>query len=93
MDKSMIKGQVLDDALLEKVSGGIAESGTAEQKKCPKCRSNVVFSRNTRVNGGNVTLYKCSVCNREYSLLQIKGKEDLSINYTGLGDDQFGRQR
>ena len=91
MNNSTVNGQHLEDELLAKVSGGVAEAGTTTQKKCPLCHGNVVFSRNTRLDGGNLTLYKCNNCNREFSLLQIKGEEDLSVNYTGLGNDKFGK--
>ena len=91
MDDTRLMQHRLDDSVLEKVSGGIAEAGTSAQKKCPVCSGKVFYSRNNRLEGGNLTLYKCNACSREYSFSQIKGEENLSVNYTGLGDDKFGR--
>jgi hypothetical protein len=91
MDNLKIAGNKLNDAELSSISGGIAEEGNVSQKLCPRCKTPVVFSRNTRYDGGDLTLYKCPSCNREYSLLQVEGVESLAINYTGLGDDNFGR--
>ena len=90
MNELKTKGNLLSDDDLATVSGGVAEEGTAVQKRCPICNSRVTYSRNTRLDGSNITLYKCANCRREFSLLQIKKTEDLSTDYTGKGDDSFG---
>lgn len=84
------KSKLMNDEQMSQISGGVAEEGAYTQRKCPICRSEVQYSRNTRLDGGDVTLYKCHKCNREFSLNQIMGTESLSINYTGVGDDKFG---
>ena len=84
------KGTLINDEQMAGVSGGVSEEGEYTQRKCPICGTEVKYSRNTRLDGGDVTLYKCPKCNREFSLNQIMGLENLSINYTGVGDDKFG---
>ncbi len=82
---------IINDESMKNISGGIAEEGEVTQKLCPVCKKPVVFSRTTRYQGGTMTLYKCPVCNREFSLTQINGQENLAVNYTGLGNDNFGK--
>ena len=90
MSDLLKNGKLLDDDILAGVSGGMAEEGTASVKLCPVCKKPVGFSRVTRYDGGDLTLYKCASCAREFSLNQINRQESLGTNYTGLGDDKFG---
>ena len=84
-------GKLMSDVQMSEIFGGVAEEGIYKARICPICRGEVKYSRNTRYEGGDVTLYKCPNCNREFSLNQIMGTESLALNYTGVGDDNFGR--
>ena len=87
------KGKLINDEQLSEISGGVAEEGSYKVSTCPVpgCGGELKYSRNTRYMGGNLTLYKCNKCNREFSSAQANGTEDLSVNYTGVGNDNFGR--
>jgi hypothetical protein len=68
------------------VSGGTSDS----QKKfhCPvHTNRSVIHYDNGRYKGGNLTRYKCARCTRLYSLTQVEGSEDLTIDYTNIKFD------
>ena len=85
-----VSDRIVNDEQMSQISGGVAEEGTYKDRICPICGGEVKYSRNTRYEGGDVTLYKCTKCNREFSHNQIMGMEGLTCNYTGLGNDNFG---
>ncbi len=88
MENDEKRGTMLDDDMLEEISGGIAEEGNATQKMCPLCPdTSVTFSRRARIGGAFITLYKCGGCMREYSFAQIKGLETLAVDYTNKGSE------
>ena len=79
----------LDD--LEGVSGGTGDS--QDHLICPVHTKNpkriVIQFDNVRYQGGNLTRYKCLLCNRLYSLNQVEGTEDLTIDYTNIRFNDF----
>ena len=85
------KGRIINDAELSQISGGVTGESSHDDRVCPICSTEINYSRNTRYLGGNIALYKCPKCCREYSSGQLNGSESLLTDYTDIGDDSFGK--
>ena len=89
MEDINIKGMPLNDDELEGVSGGAGDKNSGNLM-CPQCKDQPIDlgnSRVARINGANVTLYKCDTCFREFTMRQIEGLDPLGgHNYTGQGE-------
>ena len=74
----------LDD--LEGVSGGAGSS--QRTLHCPvHLNQKVTRHDHGRYEGGNLTRYQCAKCSRLFSLGQVQGIEDLTIDYTNIKFD------
>ena len=88
MQENKLNDLELNPDDLEGVSGGTGDS--QEWLHCPIHKGNIVIRKdNGRYMGGNLTRYKCKFCNRLYSLSQIEGAEDLTMDYTNIKFDDF----
>ncbi len=84
-----MNANVLQDEELHHIAGGAGAAQT-NTMKCPVHGGAVSQYDSIRCCGGNLTRYKCPKCARIYSLRQVKGEEDLTVDYTNPGS--FGEK-
>lgn len=83
----MMNNNLENDIELTAEETGAVTGGASEQKMyCPIHVNHITPQYDSiRYQGGLVTRYRCDMCNRLYSLLQVLKEEDLSFDYTTLG--------
>ena len=77
MNENKLLNAELNDEQLETIAGG----AKLPEKRCPVHQCAVSYYDSIHA-GGNLTRYKCPQCTRLYSLPQVQGVEDLTVDYT-----------